>query len=353
MFDICLISEWELEKVRQAACDWDTCWAWHDPVLQVARAQWRNTTDLGFLVLDKTRGDKILAIVPLVLVLPHKFSTLTGGYLESTGGPAIDPNLPAKTVGKTWRTILAHFKDTAKNFGSRRLDISCPPLSRSQLLAQKATVNPLCHLPVSDSSSQTWILQLDDKSEDDLWRNLEHRSRKQINKGRRQELSHEWIKPSPKLLETYVALHEQTCKRNKIPSHPEGYFLQIFGRISADGLARTGIIRCKSKVIAIQNFLRWQDTALYWTTACEDQALQLCANDFGMWHAILALKREGVVWLECGEAFPGAQSGKLKGLNDFKKSFGGTLYPYFRGTMNTRPVIESIFNVIRHLRKGC
>ena len=39
----------------------------------------------------------------------------------------------------------------------------------------------------------------------------------------------------------------------------------------------------------------------------------------------------GFEWYETGEAFPNVQEGKNKGLNDFKKSFGGELYPFYKG----------------------
>jgi hypothetical protein len=33
--------------------------------------------------------------------------------------------------------------------------------------------------------------------------------------------------------------------------------------------------------------------------------------------------------------------GKLKGLNDFKKSFGGELYPFYRGQLIVKPLLKA------------
>ena len=41
----------------------------------------------------------------------------------------------------------------------------------------------------------------------------------------------------------------------------------------------------------------------------------------------------GVEWSETGEAFPAAREGKSQGLTQFKESFGGELYPIYRGRL--------------------
>jgi hypothetical protein len=54
-------------------------------------------------------------------------------------------------------------------------------------------------------------------------------------------------------------------------------------------------------------------------------------------------------WYEVGEAFPNVKEGKLKGLNDFKKSFGGSLYPYYKGRL---PVNNRAAKILKALRMG-
>jgi len=68
-----------------------------------------------------------------------------------------------------------------------------------------------------------------------------------------------------------------------------------------------------------------------WTAAGLPRAAQIGANNLLHWKAIQYAHSHGGLFYESGEAFPGAKDGKEKGLNDFKKSFGGELYPYYRG----------------------
>ena len=53
-------------------------------------------------------------------------------------------------------------------------------------------------------------------------------------------------------------------------------------------------------------------------------------------HGIKELRKRGVGWYEVGEAFPNYLNVKEKGLNNYKKSFGGKLYPYFKGIINDK-----------------
>ncbi|MFV1852112.1 MAG: GNAT family N-acetyltransferase [Thalassospira sp.] len=178
---------------------------------------------------------------------------------------------------------------------------------------------------------------------------IEHRCRKQINKAIRNDLRAEIVTPDKKLLDVYYNLHLQTCRRNGIKPHPNQYFRTIQSTVAPAGLSKSCVVMLDNEVLAIHNFLIYKNCALYWTTAGSKKALQLCANDLGIWHAIKELKQIGISYLDCGEAFPGIPHGKLKGLNDFKKSFGGELHPYFRGQTVYRPITESIMSIARHL----
>ena len=68
-----------------------------------------------------------------------------------------------------------------------------------------------------------------------------------------------------------------------------------------------------------------------WTAAGNIEAARVGANNLLHWRAIQWARANGGLWYESGEAFPGTREGKLKGLNDFKRSFGGELYPIYRG----------------------
>jgi len=54
---------------------------------------------------------------------------------------------------------------------------------------------------------------------------------------------------------------------------------------------------------------------------------------------------------ETGEALPHVTEGKAKGLNDFKKSFGGKLYPFYRGRSIRYTKTRAMVGVGRSLRQ--
>ncbi len=328
-----------------------SAWAWHRSELLDARQTWTRTFDQSFAVVDANTPSNILALVPIVLIRTRYLTSLVGPHLEGTGGPVIDNSLPRRTKDKLQSFIVDELNILSTQHHARRVDLSCPPLAPDLLDSSVIKPNPLCHFGTKDASTQSWVLQLFDKSEDQLWRSLEHRCRKQVNKAQRHQLSAEIVTPDPGLLDTYYKLHQQTCLRNGIPTHPRAYFEEIFGPVSRSGLCQSCIVRQGHDILTIHNFLIYKGAALYWTTAGNDEALHLCANDFGIWHAITEFRDKGIKFLECGEAFPGARGGKLKGLNDFKKSFGGELYPYFRGQIVYRPITESLMEIARQLRK--
>ena len=57
---------------------------------------------------------------------------------------------------------------------------------------------------------------------------------------------------------------------------------------------------------------------------------------------------EGIKWLETGEGFPGANEPKLRGLSEFKQSFGGQLGPFYRGRMDLLPRGLRVLDAVRN-----
>ena len=83
-------------------------------------------------------------------------------------------------------------------------------------------------------------------------------------------------------------------------------------------------------MIAARNFSVYKAGALTWTAAGIDDAGPLGANSLLQWEAMRTFAEEGIEWLETGEGFPGASEPKLRGLSEFKQSFGGNSCPLSR-----------------------
>ncbi|BDW97436.1 hypothetical protein MACH10_31210 [Thalassospira tepidiphila] len=352
MFQIVPRNECDRTAWNAAADCFPAAWAWHRSELLDARATWSRTEDLSFCICDPSNGHKIVALVPLVLVRPRSLSLFLGSHFESTGAPAIDPSLPRRSVRKVHEFIYDAIVSLANDNRARRTDFSVAPLSPEVRSIDRPFPNPLCQFGAKDTSTQSWVLKISDQGgEEKLWEGLEYRSRKQISKAKRAELVADIKIPNSSLLETYYDLHLLTCTRNGILPHPKAYFKAIFENPDGQKMCTTVVVRNGHTVLTIQNFLIYKDAAIYWTVASSDDALKLCANDFGMWTAIRHFHAKGLEYLECGEAFPAADTGKQRGLNDFKKSFGGQLFPYYRGAIYHKPLFEGLLGMLRHCRK--
>ncbi len=350
------------EVVLRSDCDracWDTAadtftsaWAWHRSELLNARSHWLRTEDHSFCVRDRSRSDQIVAIVPLVVVRPRFLNTCVGGHFESTGGPALSSELPRRSLKKVQEIIQATIRSLAISLKVRRCDFSSAPLVPQLLSIDRPFPNPMCYFGVKDTSTQSWVLSIRERALEELWNGLEHRSRKQIKKAGRNGLTADIVVPNSNICDQYYDLHIRTCMRNSISPHPKAYFQSLFSEVADAGLCKSCVVCDHGNPLTIQNFLIYKNTALYWTVASHEDALKLCANDYGMWKSIQHFSEAGLEYLECGEAFPSAPNGKLKGLNDFKKSFGGELYPYYRGKIVYQPVLEGVLEILRQFRSG-
>ena len=57
-------------------------------------------------------------------------------------------------------------------------------------------------------------------------------------------------------------------------------------------------------------------------------------------------------WYEVGEAYPWARDGKLKQLSDFKRDFGGSLFPDFRGAIDTKSKMQGTAAALSMLKSA-
>jgi CelD/BcsL family acetyltransferase involved in cellulose biosynthesis len=324
-------------------------WLWHRWEAIDAYATWPNTDDVSFALLDPATNQPV-ALVPMRRVARRWPNRRLTSRLESTGGPAYVPTLSPRQRGSAEREVRAALLDLARKEGAHRIELAMAPLAPARNGDAASHVNPLAMLGCTDTSTQSWILDLAGQSEDALWRNLEHRVRKTVNKAERGGVTVREVEP--KDLADYLRLHQSASIRNGLPVKPAAYFETIFEAFLPQGLA-AGLcaVAPDGQTIAMHIFAVYKDAALYWVVASDEEALTSGANDLVQWHAIKAFAAQGLARYECGEAFPGAPAGKRRRISDFKKGFGGALAPYYRGTLIPRPVTAAILDLLRSMRR--
>jgi hypothetical protein len=338
-----------IESWNQSADMFLDAWIWHRWEAIDAYATWPNTDDVSFALLDPTTNQPV-ALVPMLRVAGRWPARRLTSRLESIGGPAYAPTLSPRQRSNAERDVRNGLLDLARKEGAHRIELAMAPLAPARNGDASSNVNPLAMLGCAEASTQSWILDLAGRDQDELWRNLEHRVRKTVNKAERGGVT---VRDAgPKDLTDYLRLHHSASVRNGLPIKPPAYFETIFETFLTHDLA-TGFcaVAPDGRTIAIHIFAVYKQAALYWVVASDEEALTSGANDLVQWHAIKAFAAQGLARYECGEAFPGAPAGKRRRISDFKKGFGGDLAPYYRGTLTPRPMTAAVMQLLRSMRR--
>jgi len=307
----------------------DDAWLWHLFDLQDALATWPGQQDLSFALVDRQANDQMAALVPLHLSIGQGARFLNWPILDSLGGPACANRLGQKQRQRVLQRIMEEVIRLAQEHHAGDITFALPPMSPALRGEFCPRVNPLLALGCENTLTQTWVVNLQ-KGRDQVWANLAGRARTAIRKAEKLGVQY---RPAGREgdLDIYYRLHCETYARTSVRPHPRAYFEAIWRNFLAKKLSYILFAEWQGNVVAAENFGIYKQAAVYWTGAASAQGLALEANSFLQWQALQWMIDQGLKWYETGEAFPQVRSGKLKGLNDFKKSFGGVLYPRYRG----------------------
>ena len=308
----------------------DACpeaWLQHRYELLQALATWPRRVDLSFAVRD-TRDGSLAAIVPLFLLKSRRHPALQLSVLDSLGGPAVHAEAGKKARKAILDQVFRNLDALAHAHGAGEIALSLSAMAPALRAENCPLVNPLVHFGYENALTQTWVADLRG-GEDAIWQRMEGRARTAVRKAEKEDVT---VRPAQGAadLDSYYDLHCRTYERTGAAPHPKAYFEVIWNEFLPAGLCRIFMAEHQGRVVSAENFGVYKDAALYWTGATSDQGLALNAPSLVMWTAMQWMAARGVAWFETGEAFPG-ETGKLKGLNDFKKSFGGELFPSYKG----------------------
>lgn len=311
----------------------DEAWLWHRYDFQDALATWPKRTDLSFAILDTGSGDTLVAVVPVQLVEIRTANLFYRNSLNSLGGIACSNGLGDKHKRKVRQFGFEWLKILAGRQRAIQIELCLASMSPAWRGECCPRVNPLIELGYDNVLTQTWVVDLRPGS-DVLWKKLEGRTRTAIRKAEKMGVTVR-MAHRPEDLDTYYQLHCETYHRTAVRPHPKEYFESIWLKFLNVGLAYILFAEYDNEVVAAENFGIYKQAAIYWTGAASTEGLSTNANALLQWTAMQWMCKNGLHWYETGEAFPGTQTGKLKGLSDFKKSFGGELYPYYKGRLVT------------------
>lgn len=317
-------------------------WLWHRYELQEALLTWPGRDDCGFCI-SSSQGEW-LALLPLQTVT-RRIGPMSIKLLDSLGGWTVKPTMGERTRRQLLSFLEKTLNAAAKSQNAVDVRLSLPamaPAWRGELCPR---VNPLLEIGCCNTLTQTWVVDLRTGKEA-LWRGLEGRARTAVRKAEKSGVTVR-LAGRPGDLDEYYRLHCKTYLRTGMQPHAKAYFEAIWRDFLPAGLACCWFAEHDGEVVAAETFAVFKGAALYWTGAASDKGLRLEANSLLQWTAMQWMMDNGLEWYETGEGFPGNRTGKKKGLNDFKKSFGGKLYPYYKGTLPQRGILPALYRGLR------
>jgi lipid II:glycine glycyltransferase (peptidoglycan interpeptide bridge formation enzyme) len=294
-------------------------------------------------------GD-IVGIFPLFLKETRRKRFIKDRVLFSGGwgicGLALINELGDKYRSNIEEFAYEHVDQLAKEHNVDILEIRLPPLAPVYLPPHVIRINPLLRHGLQDNSTATFLIDLMNNSLDDLWQHMEGRSRTAIRKAEKAGVKIREIANRGEVEEHYYRLHCQTYRHTGVSPHPLSYFTTIY----ENGWAKIFLAECEEQIIAALNVAAFKTGVLYWTSASNPEYYSVNPNNLLQWYAIQWAKEQGYSWYESGEALLGTDNPKLKGLTEYKGSFGGELYPFYKGIKIYKPVKKEFFDLIRELR---
>lgn len=273
-----------------------------------------------------------MGIIPLFLVKKKGFSYLTSGY-KGWGGPA----MIYTDVSKVYDMI----DKLAEELKVDWVEIKLPSLIYSN------SINPLIKYGYKDMSSKTSIIDLR-FDEEILLKNIDKKCRYEIRK--QEKLQSEIHVTEAKSLEDikeYYKLHCDNYNRTNTAPNPIWYFEELWKRFYPEIIHFFFIEEDGKKVVAA-SVAMWKGKAMYLTGASLEEARDKGLNHYLQWNIIKGLHRAGLKYYEMGEIDDSTE--KSRNLGRFKKSFGGNIYPIYKGIKIYRPFRYKLYNILKKVK---
>jgi lipid II:glycine glycyltransferase (peptidoglycan interpeptide bridge formation enzyme) len=312
----------------------DQAWLWHR--FDVAAA---SPTDSSFALVG--RDGEPAMVIPLHLV-KDRVRWMRVSSLYSPGGP-----VPLKGPSDVVNALRRQLTSVAAARRVVGINLSFSPMARA-FRSGEDSGNPLSVLGGAVHTGQSWVIDLRDGI-DRVWEGMQQRTRRRVRKAERLGVT---VRPaSPDDLDVYYGLHVETYRRTGARPEPREYFAAILEQCIPAGLTHAFIAELDGVPIAAHTFGVLDDAACYWTGASNETGLECGANHLVHWTAIRSLVSNDIAWYLTGEAFD-ATEGKLWGLNEFYRSFGGALHPRFWSWLDTAGPVHSTLRRVRALTRS-
>ena len=331
--EIVAIEQLGREKWDSFVAHSDQAWFFHFYDLIAAKATWPRHANDSFALLDDQK--QVLAVMPLHRIGGRRKKIIPYDIANSLGGIVMRNDvIGTKRVEKIWEFCLSHIAALYQKAPVKQLEMWLSPMAPALRGERCPLVNPLVPHGMTNALTQTWVVDLS-RGEDALRAATAKGFREALKKAEANgALRIREARPDADDLARYYTLHETTCSRSALASHPRAYFDAIWNTLLPDGKCKILFAEENGEVVSAINYAVAKDACAYWTGASSQRALDLCANHLLHWTMLLNRKAEGCRWAEIGEAVFASDNSKHVAISDFKSRMGGDLYPYYKGFLS-------------------
>ena len=170
-----------------------------------------------------------------------------------------------------------------------------------------------------------WLLDIS-SAPDELLASMHKKTRYNINKSLKQGMETKIYTGADiaPWAGTFIALNDQNTKAHGTTTHPKKYFKSFFELASQDENNFIAITRKDGHVLAINVFIRNENSVFCPFGASNDLGKKLGAYYHIKWSSILHMKEQGVTTFNWGGVSVGMNDEYLAGVTKFKTGFGGS-----------------------------
>lgn len=346
-FSACPLEEYGADRWDALVDQYDEAWLWHRSDYRESIDYWFEQTSQSFVVLDD--GRQPVAIVPLRLSRMRLLHAVPVKVLRSVGGPACADGLGPKQRARVVDFIRSCLADLARRLGVVEIEISAPPMAPALRGARCPRTNPLAWFGCQNTASQTWVVDLR-RPEEDIRKAYAAGTREELKKIRREPCEIQ-AGSGAAGAESFHALIQATfARRGQVP-HPPAYIRHVFEHFVDRGLARALFFVRDGEILAGNIAAVYKGGGLYWFGATRHDRF-VGVNRALLDRQIIDARAAGAEFFETGQASLAGGDPALRGISDFKRSFGAELYPLFSGLIVTKPTLHAALALARALRRS-
>lgn len=291
--------------------------------------QEESTINKSFAVIDHA-ANTILALCPLFFRIVDE--KITDVYCRN--GILVKDDLGNNLRSKLANFTITYLNSCLEESGNKTLEAEIPALAI--LDHDHLRVNPLIHFGFKPGIRYTWITCIRDDPEI-LMSKFEPSTRADIRKlDQGNEFCFEEILDADKTQKDrfgdLLSLCKETYSRNHASARSDDYYRNIYYNLDED-YRRIFFLRNKEddKAVAAAVFFIYRNKAHYDIGASITHKVR-GTGKLLIYKSFLKLRDSGIDYVEMGGAYPYLPvSNKKRGISDFKKSFGCTLYPMLLG----------------------